>query len=70
VEWYWLLGAALLGLFLMFRSGRVGRMPGDIRVSRPGFALAAPMGSSCLLSILVSVALSVGLTMCANSVFR
>jgi hypothetical protein len=49
VAWPWL---ARLGL---------GRLPGDIRIERPGFGFYFPLGSS----ILVSVALSLLLTLIA-----
>jgi hypothetical protein len=47
VAWPWL---SRLGL---------GRLPGDIRIERPGFAFYFPLGSS----ILVSIALSLLLTL-------
>ncbi|SNS01943.1 DUF2905 domain-containing protein [Hymenobacter mucosus] len=45
----WLGGGSLLGWF--------GRLPGDIRVERPGFRLYAPIVSMLLLSIVVSLVL-------------
>lgn len=49
VAWPWL---SRLGL---------GRLPGDIRIERPGFAFYFPLGSG----ILVSIALSLLLTLIA-----
>ena len=69
VEWFWLVGLGLVAFFLLSRGG-FGRMPGDVRVSRPGFTLQAPMGTSCLISVVLSVVLSLGLSVCANSLFR
>ena len=69
MEWIWLVGLGVLAVFLLSRGG-VGRMPGDVRVSRPGFTLQAPMGTSCLVSVILSVVLSLGLSVCANGLFR
>ena len=49
IAWPWL---ARLGL---------GRLPGDVRIERPGFGFYFPLGSS----ILVSIALSLLLTLIA-----
>jgi hypothetical protein len=40
--------------------GRIGlgHLPGDIRLRRPGIALYFPLGSSLLISIVLSLALS------------
>ena len=35
----------------------LGRLPGDVRVERPGFKLFIPITTSILLSILISVVL-------------
>ncbi|TGE25071.1 DUF2905 domain-containing protein [Hymenobacter aquaticus] len=45
----WLGGGSLLGWF--------GRLPGDIRVERPGFRFYAPLVSMLVVSVLVSVLL-------------
>jgi hypothetical protein len=45
--WPWLSG---LGL---------GRLPGDIRIERPGFTFYLPLGSSLLVSVVLSVVLTV-----------
>lgn len=33
----------------------LGRLPGDIRIERPGFGFYAPIGSSLLISIVLSL---------------
>lgn len=47
-----------LGVFLWLGGGNwfswFGRLPGDIRVERPGFRLYAPLMSMLLVSLLVS----------------
>jgi hypothetical protein len=50
------LGLAAVGLLLTF-GGRLpwlGQLPGDIVVERPGFRLYLPLGTSLLLSLLLS----------------
>lgn len=37
---------------------RLGRLPGDIRVERPGFAFYFPLGSGILVSIVLSLVLT------------
>lgn len=57
-------GIVLLALGLAWPLlGRLGlgHLPGDIRVERPGFSFFAPIGSS----LLVSIALSLLLTLLA-----
>ncbi|GGF11169.1 DUF2905 domain-containing protein [Hymenobacter cavernae] len=53
------LGVVLLGAFLWLGGGSwlswFGRLPGDVRVERPGFRLYAPFGSMLLLSLLLSL---------------
>jgi hypothetical protein len=46
IAWPWL---ARLGL---------GRLPGDIRIARPGFGFYFPLGSSILVSIVLSLLLT------------
>ena len=36
----------------------LGRLPGDIRIERPGFTFIAPIGTMILVSILASVVLA------------
>ncbi len=54
-------GIALLALGLAWpwiaRLG-IGSLPGDISVQRPGFRLYFPLGSSVLVSIVLSLALT------------
>jgi hypothetical protein len=45
----WLGGGSMLGWF--------GRLPGDIRIERPGFRLYAPLVSMLLISLLLSAVL-------------
>jgi len=47
IIWPWL---ARLGL---------GHLPGDLRIERPGLRIYAPLGSTLLISILLSVLLTV-----------
>lgn len=53
------LGVVLLGAFLWLGGGSLlswfGRLPGDIRVERPGFRLYAPIVSMLLISLLFSL---------------
>lgn len=55
------LGLALLGAFLWLGGGNwfswFGRLPGDVRVARPGFRLYAPLASMLLVSLLLSLVL-------------
>ena len=46
-------------LWLLSRVGFLGRLPGDIRVERPGFTCLIPLASSILLSILLTVLLNI-----------
>ena len=56
------LGAVLLLLGIVWpwlaRTG-LGHLPGDIRVERPGLRLSVPLGSTLLVSVLLSVLLTV-----------
>jgi len=53
------LGIVLLGAFLWLGGGSLlgwfGRLPGDVRVERPGFRLYAPFVSMLLISLLLSL---------------
>jgi H+/Cl- antiporter ClcA len=56
------LGALLIvvGLILWLAADKLswfGRLPGDIRIERPGFQLYAPLMTSVLLSVGLSLAL-------------
>ena len=50
---------ALIGLVLWWgpELPGVGRLPGDIRIERPGFRLSIPLATSLLLSLGLSFAL-------------
>ncbi|WP_375436453.1 DUF2905 domain-containing protein [uncultured Hymenobacter sp.] len=52
------LAVAALGAFLWLGGGSLlnwfGRLPGDIRIERPGFRLYAPIASMLLISLLLS----------------
>ena len=52
---------ALVGglLWLFSRLGFVGRLPGDIRIERPGLTCLIPLASSIILSIVLTVVLNV-----------
>ncbi len=52
--------AAVGGLILLaerFPGLRIGRLPGDLSVQRDGFRLYLPLGTSILISILLTLAL-------------
>lgn len=55
------LGLALLGLGLLVLYGPtplgLGRLPGDLRIERPGFQLYLPLTSGLLVSAVLSGAL-------------
>jgi hypothetical protein len=51
-----LLAAGLL-LFLSPNLPWLGRLPGDIRVERPGFRFYAPLTTSILVSVVLSLVL-------------
>lgn len=55
------LGAALVALGLLMPLLRklpyIGRLPGDIRIERPGFTLFLPLTTCILLSVALSLVL-------------
>ena len=57
-----LVGAVLLavGVLVQLAPGLpwLGRLPGDLRIERPGFRFYAPITTSILISIVASVVLS------------
>jgi hypothetical protein len=55
-----LLGAAV---WLLSGTGLFGRLPGDIRIERPGFTCIVPLASMIILSIGLTVILNVVLRM-------
>jgi hypothetical protein len=58
-------GIALLGalVWLLSGTGVFGRLPGDIRIERPGFTCIFPLASMILLSIVLTVVINVILRM-------
>lgn len=53
-----LITVAVGGALLLFgKIPFLGRLPGDITVQRPGFTLYLPLGTSLLLSLIVSLLL-------------
>ena len=55
------LGLAVLGAIIWLGGGSLpswfGRLPGDIRIERPGFRFYAPLASMLLVSVLLSAVL-------------
>lgn len=53
------LGIAVLGALLLVapQIPWLGRLPGDFRIERPGLRLYFPLGTSILLSVLLSLLL-------------
>ena len=50
-------------VWLLSGTGLIGRLPGDIRIERPGFTCIFPLASMILLSILLTIVLNVILRM-------
>ena len=50
-------------IWLLSGTGLIGRLPGDIRIERPGFTCIFPLASMILLSILLTIVLNVILRM-------
>jgi len=46
-------------VWLLSKGNFLGRLPGDIRIERPGFTCLIPLASSILLSILLTVLLNI-----------
>ena len=57
-------GVALVVVGLVSRVGRPGRMPGDFSARRGPVTFSAPLGTSLLLSIILTVGLN--LAFCAS----
>ena len=57
------IGAALVLLgglmWVASKTPFLGRLPGDVRIERPGFTCLIPLASSILLSILLTVLLNI-----------
>lgn len=58
-----LAGAGIAGLgllvWLLAGSGWFGRLPGDLRIERPGFTCLVPLASMLLISIGLTVVLNI-----------
>jgi hypothetical protein len=54
-------GLALLGglVWLLSKVPFLGRLPGDIRIERPGVTCLIPLASSIVISILLTVLLNI-----------
>ena len=50
-------------VWLLSGTGLIGRLPGDIRIERPGFTCIFPLASMILLSIFLTIVLNVILRM-------
>lgn len=46
-------------VWLLSRAHFLGRLPGDIRIERPGFTCLIPLASSIILSILLTILLNI-----------
>jgi len=46
-------------VWLLSKVHFLGRLPGDIRIERPGFTCLIPLASSIILSILLTILLNV-----------
>ena len=62
-KWLMIAGAAMLLLggltWLLSKVPFLGRLPGDVRIERPGFTCLIPLASSIILSILLTILLNV-----------
>lgn len=58
-------GLVVLGalVWLLSGTGLLGRLPGDIRIERPGFTCVFPLASMIVLSILLTIVANVILWM-------
>ncbi len=58
-RWLMIAGVLLVALGLLLQSGAlslVGRLPGDVRIERPGFSFYFPVTSMLVVSALISAA--------------
>jgi hypothetical protein len=62
-KWLMVIGVAMLllggSLWLLSKIPFLGRLPGDIRIERPGFTCLIPLASSIIFSILLTILLNV-----------
>jgi len=54
-----LAGLVLVVIGALATWGILGRLPGDFRIVRPGFRLYLPLGTSILLSIVLTILLRI-----------
>jgi hypothetical protein len=45
----------MFGLALSGRLGPLGRLPGDITITRPGFTFSFPLATSLLISVILTL---------------
>jgi len=61
-RWLIVIGIVVIVIGLVFLFGDrlplLGRLPGDIRIERPGFVLILPIGTMIVVSIVLSVVLT------------
>lgn len=58
-RWLVIAGVLLIALGLLLQSGAmswVGRLPGDVRIERPGFSFYFPVTSMLVVSAVISAA--------------
>ena len=58
-RWLMIAGVLLIALGLLLQSGALswmGRLPGDVRIERPGFSFYFPVTSMLVVSALISAA--------------
>ena len=62
-KWLMIAGAVMFLLgglaWLLSKVPFLGRLPGDVRIERPGFTCLVPLASSIILSILLTIVLNV-----------
>jgi uncharacterized protein HemY len=52
------IGVVLVGVGLLVQAfPSLGRLPGDVRIERPGFTLYVPIATSLLFSVVISLVL-------------
>jgi hypothetical protein len=54
-------GLTVAAFGLLTRGGRIGRLPGDMTTRRGPVTVYAPLGTSLLLSVLITLALNLAL---------
>jgi hypothetical protein len=46
-------------MWLLSKTPFLGRLPGDIRIDRPGFTCLVPLASSIILSLVLTIVLNI-----------